>query len=407
MKNNTQDLKNKIVDLETKLNEIQALGEKLNYSEEEVDRLDEELSSIQKKIDQLLVEKKELKEKRDKIKQHYEDMKKLISSIDEEKKDLESKSSDITKEEFYEQLRQIFNTSLTAKNGSIEEELHNKLIMLIIERIILQSLYAEKNKEFRQILKTPNIVEYEEVNTSEQQLNKNKFSLFKKQSKPERKRISKKEDKMNEIFSNLAYARYNEIGVIIACLCNVPSHTYDNGIDYIFDDLIIYSDIIEKLKNRPEDFASAILDVGTYQILDVETSQKLYDELLIPYYKQMGFPVKEDENHILKPYAPVLGLLNGDTNQFSFSEHIESKVKGLYEKDGTSASIFLDYIHRSPQWVKEQVFLSPKEMILFHNYNFLEKNKDLLQEYIEGRNQYQKWERESSAENRETSHARR
>ena len=399
--------KDKIYDLEKKLEETKKRGEKLNYSKEEVDKLDKEISSVREKLNALLEAKK-------KITDHLDEVKKLESSIEYAKHQLQKQRDDFSEEEFCEQLKQVWKSYLNAETDDLEEQVYNKTALLLIEYNILRNLYGKKLEKAREIFAKENDVRYEETVVPIPESEKSKFSFFKKkeQTRIKRKRISEKEDEGRDLYSDLIFARILEIREIINCIWSVD---YAVPLAYFKD---TYKEIIDALKEYPQEigYCGGNIILNNKILFDYETAQKLYEELLIPYYIQMGFPVKEEDGKKV-PYAFVLGKFDGDNNRLEKDYVITKKAENFYREKGIDWNLL--YQFTKPQfdywqdgekvrigWINETMFLSPSEIALLGKYNFIEKNEEILARHVVERDLILKEELKRVATNQEKSHTR-
>ena len=373
----------KISDLEKKMEEAKVIGDKLNYSEEEVNKIDKEIYSIKEKLDSLL-------EQRNKIVEHLEEVKRLNAEIEYSKSKLQARQDDFSKEELLEQLKQVFQSYLNEQTDDLEKQVYNKLALLLIEYNILRPLYAEKDEMANKIYATENDVSYEDVILPPHENEKSKFSLFKKKEEPKviSKRISKKEDEGTKLYSDLVFTRTLEIGEIL-------EYIWGDGKTIWHSDFNTYKEAIDGLKNNPEDVynCNPLMTIDDKYLLDKEMAQKLYEELLVPYYIQMGFPVKE-ENGKDKPYAFVLGKFDGDKNCIQNSTQLVYKVESIYREKGADLKDYVmdldysDHVYGDEgvgAWMSETVFLSPNEINLLNKINFVKKYKDRLVEHTRDR----------------------
>lgn len=407
-KDTFKEEKDKISDLEKKLEETKKRGEKLNYSKEEVDKLDEEISSVREKLNALLEAKK-------KITSHLDEVKKLESSIEYAKHQIQKQQDDFSEEEFCEQLKQVWKSYLNAETDDLEEQIYNKTALLLIEYNILGYLYGKKIEKAREIFAKENDVRYEETVVPIPESEKSKFSFFKKkeQTRIKRKRISEKEDEGRDLYSDLIFARILGIREIINCIWGVD---YAVPLAYFKD---TYKEIIDALKEYPQEIGKchggSIL-VNKKGLFEYQSAQKLYEELLIPYYIQMGFPVKEEDGKKV-PYAFVLGEFDGDDNKIQAEYQIARAAKEFYIEKGVDGNLW--YRFTKPQfdhwqdgekvhigWINETMFLSPSEITLLGKYDFIEKNEENLARYIEERDVILNEELRRVAANQEKSHAR-
>ncbi|MEE3343169.1 MAG: hypothetical protein VZS44_03675 [Bacilli bacterium] len=310
-----------------------------------------------------------------------QELKKMKQELQEaiEEKESRKDEKDISKEEFFEQLKQIFNDCANSKTEDIEEQIKNKLIQLIIEYNIVTRLCREKYPNIEEIFKQKNDDNYQEERLIDIKYEKKKFSLFKKKDeKYERieikRNMSKKEKNIENMLSDIIYARYKEIMPVIVCLSRktMGGLTHYNGQSY--------KDILEKIKKSPRSIGECwggIIKKDNIDFWDKNNIDNFYNDILIPYYIKMRFPTKEDENKKLIPYAPLIGYFDGNRNEVIPTRGKKFELKEYYKEQGKKQSIFDSFIEQhygyDLYWLDEQVFLSPSEMLLFDKYDFLDK----------------------------------
>ncbi|MBR3162328.1 MAG: hypothetical protein IKF19_06335 [Bacilli bacterium] len=327
------------------------------------------------------------------------ELKKMKQELQEAIEEKESKKddNDISKEEFFEQLKELFNDCSNSKTEDIEEQIKNKLIQLIIEYNIVTRLCEEKYPNTEEIFRQKNDDNYQEERLLDVRFEEKKFSMFrKKDDKYERieikRKMSKKELDIENMLSDIIYARSEEIMPVIVCLSRP---TMGGTMPYNGHS---YKDILYKLKNSPRSIGECwggYIKKEYEDFWDKKNVEDFYTNILIPYYIKMGFPTKEDENQKLVPYAPLIGYFDGNRNEVIPTRERFFELKEYYKAKGKHRSIYDSFIEqyygRDFYWLDEQVFLSPSEMILFDKYDFKDKYyKKPLKDLI--------WRRESFRE---------
>lgn len=310
-----------------------------------------------------------------------QELKKMKQELQEAIEEKESKKDekDISKEEFFEQLKQLFNDCANSKTEDIEEQIKNKLTQLIIEYNIITRLCEEKYPNTEEIFRKKNDDDYQEERLIDVRFEEKKFSMFrKKDDKYERieikRKMSKKEIDIENMLSDIIYARGNEIMNIIICLSR---DTMGGRMPYNGHS---YKAILETLKNSPRSIGECwggYIKKEYEDFWDKKHIEDFYNDILIPYYIKMGFPTKKDENKKIIPYAPLIGYFDGNRNEVIPTRERFFELKEYYKAKGKHRSIYDSFIEQYSgydfYWLDEQVFLSPSEMLLFDKCDFLDK----------------------------------
>lgn len=226
-------------------------------------------------------------------------------------------------EEFVNKIKSLFVQSLNGTNTSIEDQIYNKKIVSIIERNIILSLYEGDN--YNQLENSEDKKDYEKLMTS---------------------MISK---------------RNSATMILVEELCN-PKHF--NA--FHKSEFNSYDDIVNGLISNPQISYSEIFK-DNQRLFDYETAKKIYDEILVPYYKMLGFPTRIDSDNIERPYD--FCIIDFDTNRISESKSAE--LRQYYLERGYSPSI-IEEIIRHPE-----SGLAPSEVLLLQQYKE-EKSKEHL-----------------------------
>lgn len=287
------------------------MGGNMKYTEKDLETIDQEIALLNSKL-------VELQQKRSLIKTSL-----LDSAISERTEEISiKKSDDISKEEFVTRIKQLFHQSSTATSNSIEEQIYNKLILLIIERNIVDSIYTYENYD----------------------------------KKPEAETEQDFELEMTDMVFNRSALTKG----LLTKLCNPNNWTADS-----YSEFMSYNDILDKLVNDPNSigYSNGRIKKGNNDVFDYETAKKLYDELLVPYYISLHFPTKKDGNNNDVPFAFCLE----DFESFRPTENRIAKVTKHYMDNGVPSNVVEKMLQR--QYTTDGVVrMAPEEVILMEQY---------------------------------------
>lgn len=218
-------------------------------------------------------------------------------------------------EEFISEIKKIFIKSLNGlSEANIEQQTYNKAVVSIIERNIISPIYEEEN--YAELEDSDNEKDYEKITTS------------------------------------MIGARDLATQQLIMKLCNPENFTVCNSSEFNSYDMFLKTLISEPYVSHSEVF------INGKRLFDYETAKKLYKEILVPYYKMLGFPTRTDENNIEEPYN--FSILDFNTNRISEDE--SAKLKKHYLEKGYMQSTIDELI------MHPESGLAPSEVMLLHQY---------------------------------------
>ena len=209
-----------------------------------------------------------------------------------------------------DKIKKIFIQCLNGLNGAkFDEQIRNKKIISIIESNIISPIYEEENYE--QLLYSDDEKDFEKAMTS------------------------------------MIVTRKWATKTLIKKLCNFKEW---NGV--FLNDCFNSENVIVMEDKR---------------LFDYVTAKKLYKEILVPYYKMLGFPTRVD-NNVDEPYN--FNLIDFNTGFISESESL--KLKKYYLEKGYSSNVIDELIMQYPDFG-----LTPSEVMLLEQHRKMVEESDM------------------------------
>jgi len=151
-----------------------------------------------------------------------------------------------------------------------------------------------------------------------------------------------------------------------------------------------YNELLESFTNDPMRMCcinNYIFELGSSNIIKEDTARNLYEELLVPYYKDGDTLLRPDENGNIEPYFPRVRMIE-DSNDFDdffdedfdndYSLEVKEEDKEGYINAGVSDEQFKAMLEFTKNMHASNIVFTPKEAIFLDKVNNLFKVPHIL-----------------------------